>query len=210
MMKASLTADRARYTIEHRHGCVLIFGAVPADAISALSKLVPKKSVIDPDVARMAGANFAFGLADDLAALRQEFSNAAVARETSKPTNAYLSPAAINWLASGERGISSDTLFSTLTGVDAMNGFAPCHPWDPADYRRCALLLDQCPELRSKLDLMRAVSPTWNALVDRWDEIFALMAEETKNWRSPPPNAKSPKTYTLMQSIIFPFRNSKS
>lgn len=198
-----------RYTIERRDACVLVYGAIPAEDFSTIAKLVSKKSVVSPDVAHMAGANFAFGLPDDLDHLRAVLRDDAEAREASKPANSGLSPGAIKWLASGERGVSSDTLFSVLTGVDAMNGFAKCHPWDPADFRRCALLLDQCPDLRENLDMMRAVSPTWNALVDRWNEISLSMAAELGDWRNPNGNKSAKKTYALIQSIIFPFETEK-
>lgn len=204
MLTTTLTAGGppARYTVEHRGGCILIFGAVPADALGPLARLVPKNAVIDPNVARMAGANFAIGLRDDLEKLRAALAAGAEAREAKKPANKELSPAAVKWLASGERGISSETLFQFTTGVAVLDDSAPCHPWDPSDFRRCLLLLDQCPELRTELDRMRAVSPTWNALVERWAELEALLTEEVGNWRNPPKRASAPKTWELMKSII--------
>lgn len=45
------------------------------------------------------------------------------------------------WLRSGERGISSETIFSTITGLELNQ--CGSHPLDPADFRRCSLLLDE-------------------------------------------------------------------
>lgn len=62
--------ERVAYTIEHRGGCVLITGAVPMDKFGVLTMLAPKNAVMDADAATVLGVTFAFGLPDDLQALR--------------------------------------------------------------------------------------------------------------------------------------------
>lgn len=111
-----------------------------------------------------------------------------------------LSDNAVMWLATGERGLSSETLFTFLTGVDAEGDHGHNHPWDVADLCRCRLLLDQCPELVSCLPRVAAAGQEWSALVARWDELCAVMDDENPDWRRS--WRATPKTYALMKEII--------
>lgn len=116
-----------------------------------------------------------------------------------------LSSYAVNWLANGERGISSNTMFTRLTGVDAMGGWTYCnHPHDPADFQRCERLLRAVPELRERLHLMAEESPEWARLVARWPEINSMLLEEIPGVYGDVPRryGKAPRTYALMRSII--------
>jgi hypothetical protein len=79
------------------------------------------------------------------------------------------------WLKTGERGISSETMVEHLTGFPCLSPhFGPSHPLDPSDFGRCMKLLNAVPELRLRLDEMRTLSPVWNALVDNWDRFEIL------------------------------------
>lgn len=152
---------------------LLAYGPQPMDFLSKAAKVCGKGAVVNQDVARMAGAKLAVGEPEALDALRQRLSPGAFqAERNAHPT---LSNEATKWLASGERGISSNTLFSVLTGVDAKSDWGMGHPHDPADFRRCRLLLEQVPELRPMLPKMCDVSPVWAALVARWAEISACI-----------------------------------
>lgn len=108
----------------------------------------------------------------------------------------------VRWLANGERGISSETIFTHLTGINALRDWGGDHPHDPADLRRCRLLLDQCPALQAELPRMAGVSAVWGSLVQHWDELCALMDEEIPNWRAPKRGALAPRTYARMKEII--------
>jgi hypothetical protein len=113
-----------------------------------------------------------------------------------------LSDNAIRWLATGERGLSSDTLFTFTTGVGAEDEDRGYHgyPHDPDDLRRCRLLLDACPDLVSCLPRVAAAGPEWSALVARWDEVCSTMDAEAPEWRTRRGTAS--KTYYLMKEII--------
>jgi hypothetical protein len=87
----------------------------------------------------------------------------------------------IEWLANGERGTSSETIFQTLTGMQCTDD--PSFPWDADDLRRCRLLLEKCPELAPRIGEMRTVSPIWNALATHWSELCAMMDDECPKWR---------------------------
>lgn len=113
-----------------------------------------------------------------------------------------LSMAASQWLASGERGISSNTMFTRLTGVNAIRRDSRGYPHDPDDLRRCRLLLEQVPELRDRVSEMAEESPEWARLVARWDEVCALMDEETPKWRDREGTAS--RTYDRMKELLRP------
>jgi hypothetical protein len=71
----------------------------------------------------------------------------------------------IDWLANGERGLSSKCMAMWLAfGKRADDGFGPAHPYDPDDMDRCLKLLHRAPGLRERLPLMAELSPTWAAL----------------------------------------------
>lgn len=152
---------------------VLAYGPQPMEFLSKAAKVCGKSAVLDQDVARMAGAMMAVGEPEALDALRQRLNPGAFQAE--RDAHPTLSIEATKWLASGERGISSNTLFTVLTGVDALRNWGMDHPHDPADFRRCRLLLEQVPELRPLLPKMSQVSAVWAALVARWDDICACM-----------------------------------
>lgn len=94
------------------------------------------------------------------------------------------------WLATGERGLSSEAIVTQLTGVRPSRYFSGWdHPWDAGDWRRCELLLRAVPETRQHLHRMKA-NPSWIAFVDAWDELVALAErvpeffEGRPNWRT--------------------------
>ena len=191
--------ERVAYTVEHRGRCVLITGAVPETAIVELARLAPEDSVMDADAARLLGVTFAFGPAEELDALKAGAAEAALRLERIR--NPGLSEAAVKWLAGGQRGVSSETIFTHLTGIDALGGWRKNHPYDTADFRRCRLLLEQVPELVPLLPRMAEASPQWSALVEQWDTICATMDEEAPEWREGR-GQKAPKTYDLIKRAI--------
>lgn len=110
-----------------------------------------------------------------------------------------LSPAAIQWLAYGERGTSSNTIFTVLTGVDACGERGYSHPCDSGDFARCRRLIEAVPEFRAELHHMKKVSPVWTKLVDAWDSLCATMDEEAPGWRSR--IGRTPRTYAMLKEL---------
>ena len=174
------------------------FGPMDVDMFSKVAKVCGKDTVMDTDVARMAGANFAGGHPAALAELRARL--AAGALQFERAANPGLSPDAAAWLADGERGISSNTMFEYLTGVKATRGWGRSHPRDPGDFRRCRLLLERVPDLVPLLPRMAEVSPVWAALVAGWDSLCATMDAECPYWRTGR-GGSAPKTYEMMRAI---------
>jgi hypothetical protein len=120
-----------------------------------------------------------------------------------KTTTFEISPQAQQWLASGEQGISSKAIFSHLSGLNLSerNRVFGDTPSDPADLRRCMLLLRSVPEFEKRFDEMKTRSKEWARLVDQWSEITKTFIEEagqdwhTKKWWS------APKTFQMIQKL---------
>lgn len=106
------------------------------------------------------------------------------------------------WFASGERGVSSETMALWLGFREKNNKRWSWgnHPHDPDDFDRCLKLLRDVPGLREILPRMAEVSPVWAALVKRWDEIERCHLDEVGlGWTKA---RSAPKTYDLMRSVI--------
>lgn len=109
----------------------------------------------------------------------------------------------VHWLASGERGISSEAIVSHLTGVkvgryDTLGGD---HPYDPDDFRRCERLLRSVPLARLAFPLMKSRSPIWSALVDAWDELVELGESEAPGVFDGRAYGSAPKMYARMLEL---------
>lgn len=79
------------------------------------------------------------------------------------------------WLQTGDRGVSSETIFSVLSGVKIARKCG--HPYDPADFFRCYQLLKAVPAWRARIGEMANVSQVWVILVENWDELEVLAIE---------------------------------
>ena len=85
----------------------------------------------------------------------------------------------MQWLASGHRGISSNTMLQVITGIVAESGhFGLSHPHDPADFNRCHKLLEAVPELREGFPKLAAKSKAWKALLEHWDELTEMLKDQ--------------------------------
>lgn len=108
-------------------------------------------------------------------------------------------PNLASWLTFGERGLSSEAIASYLAYGSIRPGFND--PSDPADFRRCEILLQWVPELRAEFHRMTEVSPRWAALVKHWDAIKASLETEIPDVWVNRPRGSAPITYKLMQNI---------
>lgn len=95
------------------------------------------------------------------------------------PPHATITPEMIQWLANGRRGLSSEAVFSWLTG---MNCFNPCqsdsqtaYPRDASDFERCVNLMNQCPTLRPCIFALAELSPIWVGFASAWTMLEALL-----------------------------------
>lgn len=103
----------------------------------------------------------------------------------------------LDWMVTGETGISSKTIACHLAGLPRPQ--FSCHPLDPADFNRCLLLLKAVPELRPLLPRMSELSEVWASLVERWDEVeHSFVNEVGWNWSN---GHRAQRTYDLMKRI---------
>jgi hypothetical protein len=102
------------------------------------------------------------------------------------------------WLQNGERGVSSETMFHYLSDQKIRIGKYESTPSDPDDFKRCSKLLEAVPEWRSKLHLLKPVSPVWEKLVDNWDKLEEMFIEAKKLWAQ---NKGASEMYEFMKSL---------
>lgn len=105
----------------------------------------------------------------------------------------------LEWLANGERGISSNTIVQHLTGIKTLGTWRKDIPYDPDDLRRCRLLLERVPALKERFHAMASCSADWERLVEKWDELCTLMDEESPFWRDGEGSAE--RTYEMMADL---------
>lgn len=171
----------ASYRMTDRDGCRVIEGQVPMAALLDVMKGMPESAVVDLHAARLLGATMVLGERSALDALCQAEDVLERAFERARAIGRGLSEDAVKWLAVGQQGLSSQTLFQRLTGVKLTNTEA--HPADPSDFGRCRLLMEQVPWLRNRLGEAREISATWAKVVDHWDELSEQMDSEAPRWR---------------------------
>ncbi len=102
----------------------------------------------------------------------------------------------LDWIGGVHVGISSATIFSVLSGYDrrlVMQRWRPSVPLDAGDFWRCARLLQEVPEFRVGLHRVAEAYPEWEDLVDRFDEIAALVMDGTHRW---------PAAYEMIKAAI--------
>ena len=195
----------AEFVVKLDMGCVMLkpYGyevGLPFQAMDVLTKLLPKKSVIDPDAARITETMIAAGLPHDLEKLKQKYGPGYL----EKVRNLYpnLSEQASYWLALGEQGTSSMSLFQEATGVQILPASKNkiTAPQDPADLKRCLLLIDAIPEARLAVDNLAVKHAKWASLAPIWDDLVAQFENEVPNWRTA--GGKAPITYMMMKEAL--------
>ena len=107
-----------------------------------------------------------------------------------------------NWLKFGDRGISSEKIFSVLTGItilkDSWDKFGT-HPSDPSDFNRCSKLVKSIPELKTKLYKMKKESVVWAKIIDNWDKLEKMLEETVRQEQATGKN--DGKMYKFMKSL---------
>jgi len=87
----------------------------------------------------------------------------------------------IEWLLSGDTGISSKTILAVMTGSKKTDSFGIDVPRDSSDFGRCYRLLQLFPEWRVRLPEVAEAYPIWSPMVAAWDELSAMYEESPRN-----------------------------
>ena len=95
------------------------------------------------------------------------------------------------WIIGGDTGISSQTIWTVLTGTPLKGGDIP---HDPSDFGRCYRLLKAIPGWGDRMQEVADASPKWNPLVREWDKMTEL-------WEKESPSGTCPELYDFMKSL---------
>lgn len=74
----------------------------------------------------------------------------------------------LDWLAGGDTGTSSETMFSAITGIPVKYHDTP---GDIADVGRCVRMLRQLTDLRPQLEKVIIKHKEWMPFIDCWKEL---------------------------------------
>lgn len=173
------------HSVEEFLGCTIVTGPVPVMEMVSIMQSAGDDAVIDPGMGKVYGASMVLGSPANIEMLRAHPRTLELARKkaASEAGSANLSDDAMQWLEHGERGMSSEAMFSRFTGVTLEGEVNTNHPHDGDDFRRCRLLLESVPEFQSQLHLMKDVSTEWHSLVSSWSELCEVMDAESPTWR---------------------------
>jgi hypothetical protein len=100
----------------------------------------------------------------------------------------------IEWLLSGDTGISSECICAVMTGSKFRDDSPPS---DPSDFGRCYRLLQKFPEWKARMGEVAAKCPEWSALVREWDSLTDLFEAESKN-----KSGNAPRLYARMKVLL--------
>ena len=100
------------------------------------------------------------------------------------------------WIMNGERGMSSETMWSCFMN---QKGFRVSYPYDPDDFSRCYKLLQVIPEWKHRINELKPLCQQWSNLVDNWDKLTEMYERNVKEeWK----NYKKIGMYELMEKCL--------
>ena len=181
-------ALRTEFRIVETQGCRLIYGKIPLRSAKTMLSGMSRNAVMDTDAARMFEATFVVGKKRDLDVLKNSARAAAIARVRHACAANGLSEAAIEWLAIGQQGRSSVSLFWLLSGVRPRSEAADLKdvlPLDLSDFMRCRRMLEEVPDLAEAMTPSIGVEgwPRWSWMLGGWGALCATMDLESPQWR---------------------------
>lgn len=168
------------YTVETIAGCKVVRGQVPLGDMAGLLGAAPEDAVMDLQLAGQMGATLVFGVREALDRLRAlGIVGEGRQREVDEARAAGLSEGSVAWVLRGERGVSSESIFSYLTGVELRPREAYACPRDAADLSRCRLLIESSSECADRLGRLAELGPEWAELAERLMTVGAPEAPPT-------------------------------
>ncbi len=100
----------------------------------------------------------------------------------------------ITWLLRGKVGASSKTMLAWYLDRGSEDAY---YPLDGSDFGRCLGFLAAVPAAAEDMSIYADISPVWERLVRRWEEIKRLYVEEVAI-----ENYAMPKTSNLIRMIV--------
>lgn len=106
------------------------------------------------------------------------------------------------WLESGKTGLSSITICNYLLPDLSHHSFDKddidkgYYPHDSADFKRCLGFFNAVPELESSIPLLSNINPTWQKLVQQWDNIKELVL-----------NGQNDEAYNMIKKCVNNTKN---
>jgi hypothetical protein len=198
-----LTMDTLR--VERKHGCIITYGSMPIPTMMQLIEEAGVDALLDAALARRLNASMVVGVQDDLDQLNKDPEILDVIKNNiaGKSKSFNVPESAIIWLESGDRGLSSETIFYFMTKMPIIEADDISHPHDTSDLARCRLLLEAVPEFDARRAELGAISNHWRALINNWEMLCMTMDKESPNWRKREGHARD--TYKLMVSLYEEF-----
>lgn len=106
--------------------------------------------------------------------------------------NSAVKDEVLNWLATGNTGLSSETIAFAACGIDYPDS---SYPRDPADFKRCLDMLKACPSI-TDLSCVPPSNKHWGRFVENWDKMVEMYNEDIA--KTP---GKCPNLYAFMKQI---------
>jgi len=107
------------------------------------------------------------------------------------------------WMANGERGMSSETMWHYFTATSHQKAIQQnqriSFPYDPDDFSRCYKLLQAVPEWKARIPELKTLCPEWERLADNWETLTMMYeANVATEWK----DCKRIGMGDLMEKII--------
>lgn len=107
----------------------------------------------------------------------------------------------LKWLAGPDTGLSSEAMAFCAAKIQRTGSWSGIeHPYDPSDFNRCLLLVEQVPEVRDHFPRIAELSDEWAAIIAAWDELKEMFVDEVG--LDLKKGLSAPRTYQRMQQIL--------
>jgi hypothetical protein len=87
----------------------------------------------------------------------------------------------IEWLITGDTGVSSETFAYVMLGVPAaqiIQQRCRSYPHDSSDFARCCKLLEAVPSWRKRIGEMTKMGKVWSWIADNWSKLEELYIQQ--------------------------------
>jgi hypothetical protein len=98
------------------------------------------------------------------------------------------------WIVNGRVGISSQTMWAVLQGIEYIGD----KPYDPDDFSRCYKFVKLCNITEQDLQKISKTIPYWKPYIDNWQKLTEMYEQnDRENWV----NSKKIGMYEFMQEL---------